>query len=104
MPQGVSNPSSDRRARIEGKLRKRLEALHVEVIDETHQHLGHPGAASGGGHFRVLVVSPKFEGLSILDAQRLVYEALADEMGSAIHALSIKTLAWGPSDSPKARD
>jgi BolA protein len=78
--------------------------VHVEVIDESHHHLGHPGAASGGGRFRVLVVSPKFEGLSVLDAQRLVYEALADEMGSAIHALSIKTLAWWTPNSPEARD
>lgn len=104
MPQAVSNPSSERRTRIEAKLRERLQAAHVEVIDESPHHLGHPGAASGGGHFRVLVVSPKFEGLSALDAQRLVYDALADEMGSAIHALSIKTLAWWTSDSPHARD
>jgi BolA protein len=82
----------DRRARIERKLRERLGALHVEVVDESHLHVGHAGAASGAGHFRALVVSPRFDGLSLVAAQRLVYEALGDEMGSAIHALSVQTL------------
>ncbi len=84
----------ERRERIERKLRERLEALHVEVVDESHLHVGHPGAASGAGHFRVQVVSAHFEGLGPVDAQRRVYEALSDEMGEEIHALSIRT--WTP--------
>jgi len=81
-----------RRERIEAKLRERLEAEHVEVVDESHLHRGHPGARSGAGHFRVTVVSPRFDGLGRVEAQRLVYGALAEEMGPEIHALSIRTL------------
>jgi BolA protein len=87
----------DRRLRIERKLRERLAAEHVEVVDESHLHVGHAGARSGGGHFRALVVSERFAGLSRVAAQRLVYEALADEMASEIHALALRTLtpsAW----------
>jgi BolA protein len=84
--------SQDRRSRIEEKLRERLAAEHVEVIDESHLHAGHPGARSGGGHFRALVVSARFEGLGRAAAQRVVYEALADEMRGEIHALSMTTL------------
>jgi BolA protein len=80
-----------RRARIEAKLRERLEADEVRVIDDSAAHAGHAGAASGAGHFRAFVVSKKFEGLSKVAAQRLVYQALDDEMGTAIHALSIRT-------------
>ena len=72
----------------------------MELIDESHLHAGHPGAASGGGHFRTLIVSKRFEGLGPVDAQRLVYEVLADEMGSEIHALSIRAMTpekWGGS-------
>jgi BolA protein len=89
----------ERRERIERKLRERLAAVHVEVVDESHLHAGHAGAASGAGHFRALVVSPRFAGLSLVAAQRLVYEALGDEMGREIHALSVRTLAperWQP--------
>jgi len=81
--------STDRRARIEAKLRERLAAAHVEVIDDSHLHAGHAGAAAGGGHFRALVVSERFAGEGAVARQRRVYAALDDEMGSEIHALSI---------------
>ena len=82
----------ERRAHIETKLRLALEAIHVEVVDESHLHAGHAGARSGGGHFRATIVSERFEGLSKLEAQRLVYGVLADEMGGEIHALSMTTV------------
>ena len=82
----------DRRAEIEAKLRAALAATHVEVIDESHLHAGHAGARSGGGHFRATIVSELFAGVSVIEAQRLVYRVLADEMGGDIHALSLKTL------------
>lgn len=82
----------DRRAHIEARLREALDASHIEVIDESHLHAGHAGAAGGGGHFRALIVSGRFEGANTLARQRLVYSALADEMKSEIHALSMKTL------------
>ena len=84
--------AGDRRERVEAALRERLEARHVEVTDESALHAGHAGAASGGGHFRALVVSQAFEGKSLLERQRLVYAALRLEMDSEIHALSLRTL------------
>jgi len=87
----MSEPS-DRRCRIEAELRERLAAIHVEVIDESHLHVGHVGAREGGGHFRAVVVSARFEGESPVQRQRLVYGALEEVMGNEIHALSIKTL------------
>ena len=62
------------------------------VVDESHHHAGHPGARSGGGHFRIVVVSDRFEGKRLVERQRLVYAALSEEMGPDIHALSMKTL------------
>jgi BolA protein len=82
----------ERRTRIEAELRERLSAVHVEVIDESHLHVGHAGAREGGGHFRAVVVSQCFEGKNPVERQRLVYEALEGAMGRDIHALSMKTL------------
>jgi BolA protein len=82
----------DRRSRIESRLRDALAANHVDVVDESHRHAGHAGAAAGGGHFRATVVSARFEGLSRVARQRLVYEALAAEMRGEIHALALRTL------------
>jgi BolA protein len=85
-------PEAERARRIEAALRERLGAVHVQVVDESHLHAGHAGARGGGGHFRVLVVSQRFEGLGLVEAQRLVYGALGDMMQGEIHALSIRTL------------
>ena len=46
----------------------------------------------GGDHFQVTVVSPRFEGLSLVEQHRLVYEALADPLADGtIHELRIST-------------
>lgn len=78
---------------IEQLLRHRLEALEVTVEDESARHAGHAGVASGGGHYRVRIVSRLFAGKTRVQRHRLVYVALAEEMGGAIHALALTTLA-----------
>lgn len=90
------------RTAIESRLRQSLSATHVEIIDESHLHAGHPGAKSGGGHYRAIIVSEQFAGLSRIRAQQLVYSALGDWMGKEIHALSMQTFtpeAWLASDA-----
>jgi stress-induced morphogen len=49
----------------------------------------------GGDHFRAEVVSDRFEGLSRIEQHQLVYGVFGDEVGGAIHALSIKTSTPG---------
>ncbi len=78
--------------RIEQTLRQVLSATEVQVEDESALHAGHAGAASGGGHYRVTVVSPLFEGKNLVQRHRLVYDALAEDMQQAIHALALTTL------------
>jgi BolA protein len=90
--------NSTRVRAIEEVLRNKLEAQHVEVIDQSSLHEGHPGARSGGGHFRVLVVSDRFRGLSRIASQRVVYEALGGLIMKDIHAISMRTLS--PEDWP----
>jgi len=82
----------DRRGRIEARLAAEFDCSHLEVVDESHLHAGHAGAKSGAGHFRVVIVSRRFEAAGRIERQRLVYAALADEMGPEIHALSMRTL------------
>ncbi len=45
----------------------------------------------GGDHFRATVVAPQFSGLSRIAQHRLVYDVFGNEVGGAIHALSLKT-------------
>ena len=76
-------------------IRRRLETLNplsVELIDDSAKHAGHEGAKSGGGHYRLRVVSAAFDGARTLARHRLVYDALGDMMRHEIHALSIEAL------------
>ncbi len=78
---------------IEAKLQAALSPDRLEVKDESHLHAGHAGARPGGeSHFRLLIVASKFEGLSRVARQRLVNEALREELKDDIHALAMKTL------------
>jgi stress-induced morphogen len=49
----------------------------------------------GGDHFRAEVISERFAGLSRIDQHKLVYGVFGDEVGAAIHALSLKTSTPG---------
>lgn len=87
------SPASGTPAAIEARLRRGLQPDHLEIADESARHAGHAGAASGGGHYRVLVVAGVFEARTRVERHRMVYDLLADLMPGAIHALALKTLA-----------
>ncbi len=76
-------------------IRERLAVLEpqaLNIVDESHLHKGHAGASNGAGHFRLTIRSARFDGLSRIASQRLVYDALDDLIPYPIHALSIQTL------------
>jgi BolA protein len=64
-----------------------------QLEDESALHAGHAGAASGGGHYRLRLVSAAFEGKNRVARHRLVYDCLRDLMQGDIHALAIIALA-----------
>jgi stress-induced morphogen len=58
------------------------EAKEVDVVDRT----------GGGDHFHVTVLTSSFDGLSLIDQHRLVYDALAAPLADGtIHELRITT-------------
>ena len=73
-----------------------LEPLELDVVDQSEAHRGHAGWRDGGEtHFDLRVVSAAFEGLSLVQRQRLVLDALKEEFDAGLHALSIKARAPG---------
>ena len=69
--------------RLESLLRSAFpDAAELDVADRT----------GGGDHFQVVVTSPRFDGLPLLEQHRLVNEALADPLADGtIHELRIRT-------------
>jgi BolA protein len=86
---------------IDNKLRERFAPSRLAIEDESHKHQGHVGHREGGEtHFRVEIVSAAFEGQSRVARQRLVYDALKDELApGGVHALALTTLT--PSEADK---
>ena len=83
-------------AATERVIRERLATLQpvtLDLRDESEQHAGHAGAASGGSHWQLTIVSEAFRGKSAVARHRMVYEALGDLMKRDIHALKIEAFA-----------
>jgi BolA protein len=93
-----------RAERITVQLKSALSPVHTELTDESHRHNVPAGAES---HFNLLIVSAEFEGKRQIQRHQAVYRALADELESGLHALTLKTLSpteWageGQAISPK---
>ena len=82
--------------RIVARLTAELDPVVLDVIDESDRHAGHAGAREGGGtHYRVRVVSAKFERRSRVERHRLIYDLLAAEFADGLHALAVTAKAPG---------
>jgi BolA protein len=89
----MSGAADTRIERIRARIEAALAPFDLEIGDDSALHAGHPGAASGGGHYTVRIVSPRFEGLRLVMRHRLVYDSVHDMMNTEIHALAITALA-----------
>ena len=74
---------------IESKLKEAFAPLFLDVQNESHMHSVPPGSES---HFKVIIVSERFVGRSLIEQQRLVNSTLAAELSGTVHALTMKTL------------
>ena len=75
---------------IKTRLENNLDLLHFELKDFTGRHLNHE-LHEGGFHLEAIIVSNSFEGLTLINRHKKVYEAMGDLMKHEIHALSMKT-------------
>jgi len=89
----MSQIQDTRVERLRARLTDKLSPLELVVEDDSAAHKGHAGAASGGGHYNVRIVSLQFEGLKLVTRHRLVYDSVHDMMHKEIHALAITALA-----------
>ncbi|MCX8101892.1 MAG: BolA family transcriptional regulator [Geminicoccaceae bacterium] len=72
-------------AEIERLIRAALPDARVEIQD----------LAGDGDHYRAIVTSEAFRGKSRLQQHQLVYRALGEKMGGALHALALQTRVPG---------
>ncbi|PAV63813.1 hypothetical protein WR25_03227 [Diploscapter pachys] len=75
--------------KIREKLTRSFEPKHLEVACESHMHNVPKGSEK---HFKVQIVSDKFEGITVVQRHRLVNECLAEELSTTVHALRIDAI------------
>ena len=85
----VRNGIMSRSNRIETRVKESLNPLHLELANESSQHSVPAGSET---HFKLLVVSEQFGGLSRVERQRKVYSLLDSEFKSGLHALTVRAM------------
>ena len=70
-------------AELKQRIEESITGASAEVVDLN----------GGGDHFRAVVTSPAFAGLSRIEQHRLVYAVFGPDIGGPIHALSLVTRA-----------
>ena len=81
---------------ITKKLTEAFTPESLQVLDESHQHVGHTGHRPGGQtHYRVYIVSEAFKGKSRLERHRMINQLLSAELEGGVHALAIHAAAPG---------
>ena len=86
----MNKMTHDRIQLITECIQTQINPTQLEVIDDSHLHVGHVGAQTGKGHFTVIIQAPIFHGQSKLECHRIIYAALGNLLETDIHALSIK--------------
>ncbi|MEX2131118.1 MAG: BolA/IbaG family iron-sulfur metabolism protein [Pseudohongiellaceae bacterium] len=72
---------------IENKVREHFSPAFLQVENESHRHSG-PATES---HFKLTVVSDRFEGLRLVARHQKLYHLLQDELNGGVHALALHT-------------
>lgn len=73
---------------IEEKLLTEFSPLHLDVINESHQHNVPVGSES---HFKVVIVADAFEGERLINRHRKINRLLSEELAEHVHALALHT-------------
>jgi BolA protein len=92
----VPAANAERIVRMRSLLVAAFDPTELDVVDDSHRHVGHAGARDGRGHFTVRIASDAFAGMTPLARHRAIYAALGDMMDTDIHALSIQAAKSPP--------
>ena len=88
-----------RQEQIEARLKETFAPTHLVIENESHKHSVKPGSET---HFKVVVVSATFEGLSLVARQRKVNASLSELFAGGLHALTMRAATPGEwSQSPE---
>jgi BolA protein len=74
---------------ISKKISETISVDFIKIFDYTTQHENH-ATFEGNFHLSMTLVSPDFEGMSLIERHQLVYRVVDEYMHNEIHALTMK--------------
>ena len=92
----ISIMEKPRENRMKAKLQGAIQDAEVYLENESHTHSVPKGSET---HFKLLIVSDQFIGLSKVARQRLVYSHLDSEFKSGLHALTLRAVSFEERDN-----
>ena len=77
--------------KIQDILQNKFAPDYIKIVDDSDRHRGHAGQKeSGGSHYTIILVSDSFEGKTLLERHRAVYDAVEMDRSESIHAFALK--------------
>ncbi|AMA64887.1 transcriptional regulator BolA [Candidatus Arsenophonus lipoptenae] len=73
--------------KIEKKLKNHLLPTYLSISDESNKH----NSCNTESHFKIIIVTKKFFSQNMIVRHQIVYQLLANELYSKIHALMLNT-------------
>ena len=74
---------------IRAKLNKEIEFENIEIVDNSHKHVGHKFYSKEKFHLHLKIKSLYLSSLSRLAAQKIIMKILSEDLKTKIHALEI---------------
>ena len=75
---------------IKKKVVDEINPENISLIDNTHLHVKHKSFAPGKQHLKIIIKSKKLKQLTKIEAHKVIFSILKNEMKNNIHALEIE--------------
>ena len=75
---------------VKAKINNKLSPEHILLIDNSYQHTKHKSFDSNKFHLKLIIKSEKLKNMKKIDAHKVIFSILNDEMKNKIHALEIE--------------
>ena len=76
--------------KLEIKISKELNLEKIQIIDNSDLHRKHKSFNPDKVHLKIIIYSKKFKEMKRIDAHKMIFSLLKEEMKSKIHALEIE--------------
>ena len=76
--------------KLEIKISRELNLEKIQIIDNSDLHRKHKSFNSNKVHLKIIIYSKKFKEMKRIDAHKMIFSLLKEEMKNKIHALEIE--------------